>query len=195
MEVADFLQNFGSHIMACKFKNRSGFTLVELLVVIAIIGILVGMLLNGLGRDVPLVHGARLTQVNVGLEHSQGYVIAIPLLLALLIHGSGSGARYMSFRQMLGRVPIPLSRLDISTRHGRIRLSLLIDYVVANAPLDRISVEDRSFLETYSLRLDHYILLREDALASPSDLLILENQQMQDFERMILILRGGDYLE
>lgn len=165
-------------------RSRSGFTLVELLVVIAIIGILVGLLLNGLGRDVPLVQSAMLTQVKVELEHSKGYVIAIPLLLALLIHG-----------KMIGEVPIPLRRIDIRTRHGRSRLSLLLGHVVATASDEWISREDRNFLSDYSQRLDDYILLREDALASPVTLLELQNHQMQDYIRVIAILRSGDYVE
>ena len=164
--------------------SRSGFTLVELLVVIAIIGILVGLLLNGLGRDVPLVQSAMLTHLKVELEHSKGFVIAIPLLLALLIHG-----------KMIGEVPIPLRRIDIRTRYGRSRLSLLLGHVVATAPDDRISREDRIFLSDYSHSLDRYLLLREDALASPEDLLTLENQQMQDYVRAIIILRSSDYVE
>lgn len=181
--------------MALKLKNRKGLTLVELLVVIAIIGILVGLLLDGVGRNVPLAQPAMLTHLKVELEHSKGYVIAIPLLLALLIHDSGSGPRYKSFRQMIGKVPIPLRWIDISTRHGRSRLSILLDHVVAKAPVDRVSLEERIFLETYSHRLDHYIMLKEDGAASPIDLLVLENQQMHHYKMVIAILRSGDYVE
>ena len=96
---------------------------------------------------------------------------------------------------MIGEVPIPLRRIDIRTRLGRSRLSLLLGHVVATAPDEWISREDRHFLSNYSQRLDDYILLREDALASPETLLELQNQQMQDYVRVIAILRSGDYVE